>query len=345
MIIHWLEATWNVLAISAPWLLAGFFFSGVIHLLLPAQFIKRELSTRGIGSVVKAAAVGIPLPLCSCSVIPVGVSLRREGATRGATASFCITTPEIGVDSFLLSYVLLGPLLAVVRVITAFISAVTTGFAIDLTDNAPQHQEATPAPAQCCSTDTTSEEKVPQGALSKLKKIFHFGFGSIFDDLSSPLTIGLLGAGFIAAIVPDTLFSNLNASPLLSMCIMLAASLPMYVCATSSTPLAAALIAKGLNPGAALVFLLAGPATNVATILVLKKELGRKALTIYLTGLTTLSLTAGAMTNLLLKDSTTLTPHLLEPHTTEHALHAVHYVGGYVLLILLVGSLFRRTKS
>lgn len=271
---------------SGGWLLFGLFAAGLIHEMINPKFVAKQLHRPGLGSILKASLFGLPLPLCSCSVIPVGVSLRKSGASKGATASFFVSTPEIGADSFLLSYVLLGPLLAVLRVIASFLSAMLAGIGIDyaLPDAEAEEPRADSGESEVASQSHSCCGGAPKkvGLLSHLRSALHYGFVELLDDIARLLLIGFAVAALITAIVPPESFSNLDLGPIGYSVALLLLSLPMYVCSTASTPIAAALLAKGVPPGAVLVFLLAGPATNVSTILVLRRELGVRATSLYL---------------------------------------------------------------
>ena len=288
VLAFWL-AVWGVIVASALWLLIGFVAVGIAHVLLPSSFIERNLNKPGFGSVLKASLFGIPLPLCSCSVIPVGVWLRNKGASRGATASFFISTPEIGVDSFLISYGLLGKFIAFLRLFTALVTAVIAGVLIDRFklprgDKKPATQGGSGEDRNACCSKSDTDDPPPAARLSfstAVRRIFRFGFIDIVDDLAVLLSVGFLLAGVVSVLIPDQFFSSLMISKYLMILLMLGASMPFYVCATSSTPIAAALLIKGMNPGAVLVFLFAGPATNFATMLILSKTLGQRAFIIY----------------------------------------------------------------
>ncbi len=357
MIVQWLFETWTIIKLSAPWLLVGFFCAGVIHVILPTGFIKKHLKTPGIFSVFKASVYGVPLPLCSCSVIPVGVSLRKEGASKGATASFFVSTPEIGVDSFLLSFFLLGPVLAITRVIATICSAIGVGTLIDHFDDAdPEDTEKTENNESSCCHDmdisSVSEGTGTLGSLavSKIKKVFYFAYVKIFDDISGVLSIGFIGAGLVSVFIPDNLFMDLNLPPIFMMLIMLISALPIYVCATSSTPLVAALLAKGLNPGAAIVFLLAGPATNITTMLTVLRELGKRELVIYLGMIIMVSMFFGIMINQT-ADFVGFNRFLNNVSHESLSHDHMHGIPGLVLLLMLSFSLMKalvnymKTKS
>lgn len=295
----WVRVTWEVIYLSAPSLLFGFLLAGVIHVLLPNALIKKHLKEPGFKSVVKASLIGVPLPLCSCSVIPVAVSLRRDGASRGATASFMVSTPEIGVDSFILSYSLLGPLIAVTRMVAAFISAMFAGALINIFDARDEKMlTATVAhgPHACCAHENKSSSSVAE----RIKQILRYGFVEVVDDLAVVLTIGILLAGLIGVLVPEDFFLNWGVGRYGSMLIALLVGLPLYVCATSTTPLAAMLVAKGFDPGAAVVFLLAGPASNITTMLAISRELGTRALAFYIGAITVVSLFVGILVDVLI---------------------------------------------
>lgn len=347
MLTQTLLATWGMISTSSFWLLAGFFFAGVLHVVFPARIIDRHLKKPGFGSVLKASLFGIPLPLCSCSVIPVGTALRRKGASRGATSSFFVSTPEIGVDSFLLSYVFLGPLLAITRVISAFFSALVVGLSIDALYKDDSSQVIlSPTNPSCCAAKNSndSQEFSEQNHFQrKLREIFRYGFGTVVNDLAVVLTIGYLISGLITAFVPADIFQTIGLGQHAAMFTMLIISTPLYICATSATPLAAALIAKGLNPGAALVFLLAGPATNITTILAIKKEIGKLAAVIYVLGIMIVALLTGyALDYFLLQNPAGSTSPL--PHFHEHT-SPLTDIGGLLLIALLGKGLLKKISE
>lgn len=339
------SGSWQILAVSSPWLLFGFLAAGLIHIFLPKSFIEKQLKTPGIFSVLKASALGLPLPLCSCSVIPVGISLRKSGASRGATAGFLISTPEIGVDSFLLSYTLLGPLLAFARIITSFVSATIVGSAIDLFGGEDK-PNTTSNTHSCCknkqnSCDDNSITQATAHPINMAYRALRYGFIDVVDDLSRLLLLGFLLAGIVTALIPETSLGGDHFNNLPTLFFMLLVSLPVYVCATGLTPLAAALLAKGLSPGAALVFLLAGPATNISTMLVVYREFGRKSLAIYVSGISTFAILSGWVFNLFFEQSGMHSTHLFSLHSGEH-LSMLQLVSGILLFSILLASIIKR---
>lgn len=274
---------------AAPWLLLGLLAAGLLKAWLPEGILNRWLGGNGPWPVVKAAFLGAPLPLCSCGVLPAALGLRRGGASRNATVSFLIATPETGVDSIAVSYAMLGPVMAIVRPIAAILSAITTGLLTMLVPQARQLPAglniavSSCSGGSCCNSScTTPVQKT--GPLATSLQGLRYAASDILDDISLWLTIGILLAGAVATWVPPQALTEWG-SGLPAMGLMLLVGIPMYICATASTPVAAALLLAGVSPGTVLVFLLAGPATNLATLAVLRKELGTAVLTTYLIGI------------------------------------------------------------
>ncbi|QZT37429.1 permease [Halosquirtibacter xylanolyticus] len=263
------------------YLMVGFFFAGLLHNFLKKESIVKYLGTNSKKSVFNAAFLGVPLPLCSCGVIPTGLSLYKHGASKGATNAFLISTPQTGVDSLLATYSLMGFPFAIFRAIAAFITGIFGG---GITDSLTKEQKKEEIPCQ------ETKQEVDTNFKDKVIGTFKFGFIEFLADISKWLIIGLVLAALISTILPDNFFGTLSSTPLLNMLLVLLASIPIYVCATGSVPIAAVLIMKGLTPGAAFVFLMAGPATNIATLVVLSKTIGKKATIIYL-----LSIVVGAI--------------------------------------------------
>ncbi len=273
---------------SAPFLLLGLLLAGIIRLLIPDKWITKYLGKNS--SVVTAAVIGTPMPLCSCSVIPTAMGIRRAGASKASTASFMVATPETGVDSIGVTYALMGPVMAVARPIAAIVSAIVAGVLVKLWDiETPPIQEK--AVKSCCGGGKKTEE---QKAWGKTKAVVQYGYGKLLSDFMGWLLVGLFFAALIQTFVPQSLLSEYG-SGVFAMMLVVLISIPMYICATASTPVAAGLMLSGISPGAALVFMLTGPATNIATLMVVKNELGLKSLIGYLTGVIVTALIMGLL--------------------------------------------------
>jgi hypothetical protein len=267
---------WGVLAAMAPYLLFGFLVAGLLSVLVSPEKVERHLGGGGLLPVLKAAAFGVPLPLCSCGVIPVAASLRRHGASRGATTAFLLSTPQTGVDSILVTYSLLGPVFAVFRPLMALLSGVLGGAVVSMVAR-EEPREGEPA-IRC-----TDECCMPVGAGGRVVRALRYGFRTLPRDIAKALLVGLVIAGAISAIVPPDFFADVFGKGILQILVMIAVGIPVYVCATASVPVAAALIVHaGVSPGAALAFLIAGPATNAATIATVWKTMGRRTALFYL---------------------------------------------------------------
>lgn len=267
---EYLYAFVGLLAEMSPYLLLGFFVAGVLHAFVPRTLYTQCFAGNGFRSVALAALFGVPLPLCSCGVIPTAMSMRRQGASRAATVSFLISTPQTGIDSILATASLLGLPFALLRPVVALVTAITGGMLTGAftRETAPKAAETHELPGLSFA--------------ARCRAALRYGFVDMVQDIGRWLVIGLLLAGLITVLVPDGFLISLNDYPLLGMLLVLAISVPMYVCATGSIPIAVALMLKGLSPGAALVLLMAGPATNMAAMLVIGKVLGRKTLLLYL---------------------------------------------------------------
>lgn len=277
---------WNALltmsAEMAPYLLLGFFIAGLLRVFMPKTLYSKHLAPRNMKSVVKAAALGVPLPLCSCGVIPTAVGLRKEGASHGACTSFLIATPQTGVDSIIATYSLMGLPFAIVRPLAAFLTAIFGGW---LT-NTFAHEEHRHEHGCVCAYP----QEAPGSFSEKLREALNYAFVDMMQDVGKWLVTGLLIAALITVTVPNEWLAALHEYKLLNMLLILAVAIPMYVCATGSIPIAVSLMAKGLTPGAALVLLMAGPAVNSASMLVIGKVFGRRTLWLYI-----LSIVIGAV--------------------------------------------------
>lgn len=258
----------------SPYILFGFLLAGVLHEFMPKKFYTRYLSGQGFKSVVLSALFGVPMPLCSCGVIPAAMGLRKEGVSRGATAAFLIATPQTGVDSLVASYCLMGLPFALIRPVAALLTAIFGGSLIN--HFAPQADEAV------TSAQATENAIKTMGIGHRLLAVLRYSMIDMMQDIGKWLLIGLLIAGIITAALPDEWFAMFQGNSLLSMLAILLCCIPMYLCATGSIPIAVALMMKGLSPGTALVLLMAGPSCNMASILVVRKVLGQRTMVLYL---------------------------------------------------------------
>lgn len=277
----------DILNEMSPYLMLGFLFAGILKVAFPQKFIDKYLGQKNSKSVLNASLIGIPLPLCSCGVIPTGISFFKSGATKGSSVSFLISTPQTGVDSILVTYSLLGLPFAIIRPFIALI----TGFFGGVLANKVDTDESLPSEdANACADSCSDNNETQQKKHSKLYTMLKYAFVDFLQDISKWLIIGLLLAAFISVLIPDDFFAKFIGNDFLGMLVILVASVPLYICATSSVPVAAILLMKGLSPGAALVFLMAGPATNAATITVLNQVMGKKTMFAYL-----ISIISGAL--------------------------------------------------
>jgi len=258
----------------SPFLLLGFLIAGMMHVFIPNNFFSKYLSGNSFHSVLSAAIFGVPIPLCSCGVIPTAMSLRREGAGKGAVVSFLIATPQTGVDSIFATYSLMGLPFALVRPVAAFLTALMGGTFVNAFAEAETSDQSTSV--------SSGHVRKHMSLREKLIEAIKFGFVEMMEDIGKWLVVGLIVAGLITVFVPNEFFAIFKDNTFMSMLLVLCISIPMYVCATGSIPIAVALMAKGLTPGAALVLLMAGPACNFASILVINKVLGKKTLICYL---------------------------------------------------------------
>ncbi len=283
---------WATVTEMSPYLLFGFFAAGILSIVISQRLVEKHLSGTGPWPLVKASLFGVPLPLCSCSVIPVSMSLHKHGAGKGPTLSFLLSTPQTGIDSILVTLGLLGPLFAIFRPLAAFVTGIIGGGLVNLFD----------------PTDTAVQEKLnPENCPhctrgNKMLAALKYGFVTLPRDIGKAMLLGLLVAAVISALVPRDYFAEKLGTGIVPMLVMMALGIPIYVCATASVPVAAALILKGITPGAALVFLMTGPATNAATFTTIWKVLGRTTAVIYLATVAGCALLGGILLDYFVAD-------------------------------------------
>lgn len=360
MILDWMENYWNALltmsAEMAPFLLLGFFIAGLLRVFVPKTLYSKHLAPRNMKSVVKAAALGVPLPLCSCGVIPTAVGLRKEGASHGACTSFLIATPQTGVDSIIATYSLMGLPFAVVRPLAALFTAVFGGWLTntyahdDEKHSETQASEGDHDECSCghehghghgCSCEHSGE--APHSFGGKLREALDYAFVDMMQDVGKWLVVGLLVAALITVAVPNEWLAALHEYKLLNMLLVLCVAIPMYVCATGSIPIAVSLMAKGLTPGAALVLLMAGPAVNSASMLVISKVFGRRTLWLYILSIVIGAVVFGLGLDYLLPQEWFEVQSSIVGacHSQAHALSVMDWVWMGLLAALLLNALGR----
>lgn len=258
----------------SPYILLGFLIAGVMHAFVPQQTFARHLSGTGFKAVVKSALIGIPLPLCSCGVLPTAIAMRRNGASRAASTAFLVATPQTGIDSIAATWSLLGPAFALIRPIAALVTAILGGVAVGKTEK----EDVAGVPAAEKEAEAPDEKSWKEKCLDALR----YGYIDLVGSIGGWLVTGLIVAALITVYVPADFFSVLGSRPIFSMIAVLIIAVPMYVCATGSIPIAMSLMLKGLSPGTALVLLMAGPAANFASFTLISREMGRKSTILYL---------------------------------------------------------------
>ncbi|MBI1986876.1 MAG: SO_0444 family Cu/Zn efflux transporter [Nitrospinae bacterium] len=346
---------------TAVYILFGFLIAGLLKFVLSPERIRKYMGQRDTRSVLYASLLGIPLPLCSCGVLPTALSLKKEGAARGSTVSFLISTPETGMDSISVTYGLMDPLMAAFRPLAAFSTAITAGILSNVLDGKPEVEEHPHADCSCHAMPINSSNGQghqgpgPNGQpiccpacarpdlslKEKTKLLFRYSFQELVDEIAGWLMASLWIAGLISALIPDAFVREYLGSGMGSMLIMAAVGAPLYMCATSSTPIAAALVLKGLNPGAALVFLLTGPATNAGALAMIARFLGGRTAAIYLGSIILMSLFFGLLINQVYA-FLGWNPMATMGQATEWLPGPVKLASSFVLALLLLGSL-RRT--
>ena len=324
---------WSTIAEMSPYLLFGFFVAGLLSVLVSQRLVEKHLGGRGLWPLMKASIFGVPLPLCSCGVIPVSMSLHKHGASKGSTIAFLLSTPQTGVDSILVTFSLLGPVFAVYRPVAALITGLIGGSLVDTFGQARQihGSQVEKCTDECCRI----------GKSSRIIKGLKYGFVTLPRDIGKAMLLGLVIAAFISALVPDGFFAEKLGTGILAMVVMMFLGIPVYVCATASVPVAAALILKGLTPGAALVFLMTGPATNAASFITIWKTLGRATAVTYLATVAGCALLGGILLDLLAANAE------LNIATQTHQMLPgfIKYASAVVLLAVLGYAFLSKSKS
>ncbi|MDP8233178.1 MAG: permease [Candidatus Saelkia tenebricola] len=314
----------------SPYLLVGMFIASLLHVFIGKEFIFNHLGRGGILSIIKATILGIPLPVCSCGVIPLANSLKKDGAHKSSVLSFLVSTPTTGIDSILATYSLMGPLFAIFRPLGAFISGILVGVTDYLFDSHPPEEKI-----------ILPHEHKKTKFHFKLKEQIKYAFFEIPQDIGKWLLIGTVLGGFISVVVPESLFTKYFTFPL-DFIIVILFAVPLYVCATGSIPIAVALMAKGFTPGAALVFLIAGPATNAITLSFVRTKLGKRSFYIYLFSIITSAIILGVIFNIVWVFAT----HSNIMSASKEMLPAnVKSVSALILFVLIINALLRKRNA
>ncbi|MBL4661462.1 MAG: SO_0444 family Cu/Zn efflux transporter [Alcanivoracaceae bacterium] len=378
--INLLNNIYTLVLDASFWLVIGLFIGGIFKTLIPTEFLHKHLSKDGFSAIIKAAILGAPLPLCSCGVIPAAMGLRDAGASKSATTSFLVSTPETGVDSVFITYAMMGPFMAVVRPIVALVSAITAGSLVNFFDyeetvESSGKKSGKVASASCSSTkeaqsscceskehshkeisnpeesttccsieevDSCGSDEVSSRELSLFDKVLNgvkYAFTDLLDNIIFWLVIGILFAAIVQTFVPSDMLIKYGTG-WSGMLVMLLVGIPMYVCATASTPLAAGFLMAGISPGAVIVFLLAGPATNMATLGIINKQMGQRTMLLYLTGIMSTALISGFVVNWLVSLwSIDINQYLVVDH--NHMPQLLQLVSFVLLLVLSLRKFVR----
>jgi uncharacterized membrane protein YraQ (UPF0718 family) len=350
LLLDILLQSWNILVESSVFILFGLLVSGLLRVFLNPGSVSRHLGQGRFKSVFKASLMGIPIPLCSCGVLPAAAALKKQGANNGAVTSFLISTPESGVDSIAITYALMDPIMTVVRPVAAFVTAFAAGISENLMGKPDTTRPIVPdlsCPVDgCCDGQNCSPEvhRNHHSFTEKTKAGFRFAFTDVWGDLAVWFLFGLLLSGIITVMIPESVFSRYMGGGFGSMLIMLGVGIPIYICATASTPIAATLILQGVSPGAALVFLMTGPATNVTSLTVLTRVLGRRATAIYLFAIAICAVGFGLLVDWIYS-AMDISARAVVGQAGEAIPHAVGLVGAVLILILSVQPVWRFIRS
>ena len=350
LIIDIMRQSWDILLESSVFILFGLLVSGVLRVFLNPAAVSRHLGRGRFRSVFKASLMGIPIPLCSCGVLPAAAALKKQGANNGAVTSFLISTPESGVDSVAITYALMDPIMTVMRPLAAFVTAFTAGITENLIGKPDTTRALVPdltCPVDgCCDGQNCSPEdhRNHHSLAEKIKAGLRFAYNDVWGDLAVWFLFGLLLSGLITVMIPETVFSRYMGGGFGAMLIMLAVGIPIYICATASTPIAATLILQGVSPGAALVFLMTGPATNITSLTVLVRVLGKRATAIYLIAIAFCAVGFGMLVDGVYR-SLGISAQAVVGQAGESIPVGLEWAGAILILLISVKPVWRFVKS
>ena len=317
----------HVFAMMAPWLVFGFLMAGVIAVWIPRSWVNRMMGGRsGFGGILRAVAIGVPLPVCSCGVLPIATGLRKHGAGKGPTAALLVSTPQTGIDSILATYALMGPVFAVARPVAAALTGIVGGMVV----SAVGGEDA----------ESVAVENAP-AASRGIKAIFWQAYRRLLGSVAKPLAIGLAISALVTVLVPDNFFADaFHGSDWIAMPVMAIVGFPMYVCSTASIPIAASLIAKGVSPGAAFVFLMVGPAMNAMSLTTVSALVGRRAAVAYLVTIIVGAILCGIVINLIPNAAS----DLMLAASAGHVLSLVHWASAVFLAAMMAYNIVRPVR-
>ncbi|MDA3823543.1 MAG: permease [Bacteroidales bacterium] len=332
-LLEFVSELWILLLEMAPYLLLGFFFAGVLKVFFPKRYIKKYIGGSDLKSVINASLLGVPLPLCSCGVLPTGISFYKNGASKGASVSFLISTPQTGVDSIIATYAMLGLPLAILRPVIALLSGIIGGTLTNYLGGSIEAAEL-------------AKNGAEENGVRSFRELFRYGFVEMVQDISKWLIVGFLIAALLSVLIPDNFFVVTVSNEYLSMIIILLASIPLYVCATGSIPIAAVLLMKGLAPGAAIVFLMAGPATNAATMAVISNTMGKRTFWLYLLSIIGGAMLFGTIVNEFVPRDWILNAiPQIQHHGAHHQNNLLKIISGVLLLLLIFNGYIQKYLS
>ena len=319
-----LAAFAHVFAMMAPWLVFGFLMAGVIAVWIPKNWVNRVMGgSSGFRGILRAVAIGVPLPICSCGVLPIAAGLRRNGAGKGPTAALLVSTPQTGIDSILATYALMGPVFAIARPVAAALTGIIGGVVVAAVGGE--------------DAESTAPEEAPSATRGP-KAIFWQAYRRLLGSVGKPLAVGLAISALVTVLVPDNFFADaFHGSDWIAMPVMALVGFPMYVCSTASIPIAASLVAKGVSPGAAFVFLMVGPAMNAMSLTTVAALVGRKAAAAYVAVIVAGAILCGIAVNLV----PNALPAAVAAASSEHALSAVHWISATFLAAMMFYNLVR----
>lgn len=334
------ESLYKYILTSAPFLLGGLLAAGVIKVFVNIETIKKYLGSNSYGSVFKAAFLGIPLPLCSCAVIPSAVTLRKSGASNGAVSSFLISTPESGVDSIFMTYAMMDFPMTIIRPIAAFCTAFIAGISQIFFNPFEYKEEIEQTPKKsCCSKNKKSDLSF----VNKIKTSVKYAFNDLMDDISVWLAIGIIVGALVDAFFPPEIFAGLNGT--WARFLILLIGIPTYICASATTPIAASLIVKGLNPGAAIILLLVGPATNISNILVVQKYIGKRGVLINILSIAIVSLIFSYIVDWAYAYFSFPLDFKIEHFHEHESISILQQVSGFLLVLLILKGIWVKKLS